>query len=122
MSDIKIKARVVLTDDEGRHLGECEIITDSEEIFYNNATPMPNAVGELPAGTTFDRYSVSRIIDALLYKKGSPSFGEIIFSNAEEGLRSIFVCYGRRCIYYLNQTVFACFILADSLERLDSGI
>ena len=83
MSDIKIKARVVLTDDEGRHLGECEIITDSEEIFYNNATPMPNAVGELPAGTTFDRYSVSRIIDALLYKKGSPSFGEIIFSNAD---------------------------------------
>ena len=57
MSDIKLKARVVLTDDEGRHLGECEIISDSEEIFYNNATPMPNAVGDLPAGTTFNKYS-----------------------------------------------------------------
>lgn len=83
MSDIKLKARVVLTDDEGRHLGECEIISDSEEIFYNNATPMPNTVGDLPEGTTFNKYSVSRILDALLYKKSSPSVGESIFSNAD---------------------------------------
>lgn len=70
MSDIYRKARVqLLNDSTGEAIGEVEIISDSQEIFYNNDRPTLKQIGNIPAGTTFDKTSVADIIDGLLYEE-----------------------------------------------------
>lgn len=84
MSDTYYKARVLLLNEStGETLGECEIISDSQEIFYTNEMPMPNSVGNIPAGTTFDKASLAGILDGILYDKICPSLGRCILSNGD---------------------------------------
>lgn len=85
MSETYMKARVLLLDKStGDPIGECEIISDSREIFYSNEKPMPESKGNIPAGTTFDKTSLASIMDDLLYDKTNPSFkGGLSFSNGD---------------------------------------
>lgn len=85
MSQTYMKARVLLLDEKtGKSVGECEIISDSKEIFYSNDTPLPESKGNIPAGTTFDKESLAHILDNLLYDKVNPSFkGGLSFSNGD---------------------------------------
>lgn len=85
MSQTYMKARVLLLDEKtGKPVGECEIVSDSREIFYSNDTPLPESKGNIPAGTTFDKTSLAHILDDLLYDKVNPSFkGGLSFSNGD---------------------------------------
>lgn len=84
MSEVYLKARVLLLDENtGKSIGECEIVSNSKEIFYSNSNPLPKAVGNMPAGTTFDKASLSDILDDLLYDKTSPYISRLISSNGD---------------------------------------
>lgn len=85
MSKTDLKARVLLLDQNtGKAIGECDIISDSKEILYTNKDPMPESKGNIPAGTTFDKTPISDIIDGILYDKISPSFNDgLTFSNGD---------------------------------------
>lgn len=84
MSEIYLKARVLLLDVRtGETIGECEIVSDSKEIFYNNKKPLMKAIGEYPAGTTFDKESLATILDNILYTKYNPSVDTIRSSNGD---------------------------------------
>lgn len=77
-----LKARVQLIDENGdKH--DCEIISDSKEIFYTNQRPMPSSVGNIPVGTSFDKASLADILDDILYDKISPIINNITFSNGD---------------------------------------
>lgn len=84
MSDIYRKARVQLLNvDTGEVIGDVEVISDSQEIFYNNSRPMYKKVGNFDKGTTFNKYSLARILDSLLYEKEAPTGGGVISSNGD---------------------------------------
>lgn len=84
MSDLYLKARVLLLDEKTQEtIGECEIVSDSKEIFYNNPNPLPRAVGNMPAGTVFDKASLANILDDILYDKACPWLGRLTSSNGD---------------------------------------
>lgn len=84
MSETRLTARVLLLDEKtGQTIGEVEIITDSQEIFYTNEKPMLKKVGNLQPGTTFDKYSLARILDDILYETNPPVSGDVIMSNGD---------------------------------------
>lgn len=43
---------------------------------YTNETPMPNQVGGIPAGTTFDEIALKELFDNLLYAYDDPFFSD----------------------------------------------
>lgn len=43
-------------------------------VSYSNATPVPETIGGILAGTTFANYSIQEMFDALLYPYQEPSF------------------------------------------------
>lgn len=49
---------------------------------YTNETPMPQAVGGLSAGTSFNAQTVKQVLDGLLYPYQSPSFNLFQFKNS----------------------------------------
>ena len=84
MSDLYLKARVLLLDEKTKEtIGECEIVSNSKEIFYTNPRPLPKAVGNMPAGTIFDKASLANILDDLLYDKTCPWIGRLTSSNGD---------------------------------------
>jgi hypothetical protein len=46
----------------------------SGSVNYTNTTPVPQALGGIPVGMTFDNNSIQQILDTLLYPFQTPSF------------------------------------------------
>lgn len=84
MSEIYRRARVQLLDEAtGEPVGDVEVISDSQEIFYNNPKPMYKKVGNFDKGTTFDKFSLARILDGILYEEEAPSGEGSTSSNGD---------------------------------------
>lgn len=75
------KARIQLLNGNDQPIGDVEIISNCKEIFYNNNEPLLQRIGKYKEGTTFDKESLSSIIDSLLYTEIYPEITEINFSN-----------------------------------------
>ena len=84
MSEIYRRARVQLIDEvSGLPVGDVEIISDSQEIFYNNDKPMFKKVGNFKEGTTFEKFSLAAILDGILYENEAATGGGSITSNGD---------------------------------------
>lgn len=84
MSDVKMKARVTLLNETtGEEISEVEIVTSSDEIFYNNNKPLLKDIGKLKKGMTFENYSLGAIVDNLLYEDTPPVISSYILSNGD---------------------------------------
>jgi len=63
------------------YVGATEYFAGTSEANYTNATPMPEDVGGLESGSTFDNVTSSEMWDALLYPYQYPAFTSFIMSG-----------------------------------------
>lgn len=69
MSSITQKVRIILLDeDTGKEISEVDALTSADVILYTNQNPIPKDIGNLKAGTTFEKTSISDILDNILYQ------------------------------------------------------
>lgn len=54
------------------------------DFTYSNSLPMPNDVGGLPAGTTFDKMQLTELFNKLLYSYSTPAFSYFIIQEASQ--------------------------------------
>lgn len=59
----------------------------AEDILYTNTTPVPQALGGVQVGTTFEETPISTVLDMLLYPYQSPAFSS--FSIAGIGNKEV---------------------------------
>lgn len=81
IKDIRINQAgklIISTDDKVYDLGVIKKFTGGgggfEEFRYTNSLPMPNDVGGIPAGTTFERVKLKDLWTKLLYAYDDPVF------------------------------------------------
>ncbi len=73
---------IIVTRDKTYNLGSLKFSRGGGEVFrYTNSLPMPNDVGGIPAGTTFDNVSSKDLWTKLLYAYDDPIFSS--FSIAD---------------------------------------
>lgn len=56
----------------------------SSDFTYSNSLPMPNDVGGLPAGTTFDKIPLTELFNKLLYSYSTPAFSSFIIHETSQ--------------------------------------
>lgn len=78
------KARVELLDETtGSPLEEVDLITNCNTVYYTNEDKMPQQVGAIEEGTSFNETGLDEILTGLLYPYTKPAPLSVSFSNGD---------------------------------------
>ena len=91
------KTRVqLLNPDTGEVLGDCDLVTSVDYIYYNNEKKTLRDYRGIPAGTTFEDTSINDILTNILYPDIRPEINSMKTSNYLSSTKDNITIYNKK--------------------------